>query len=146
LTIKIDGTGRMRGGGTVRRSGRTEGGPAGAFAKEVVTEGQGPGAVSGPGGASGAAAMSAINGLLALQEVDDAGARASRGKRRGIQILDFLEDIRLGLLSGGIPRGKLVDLARIVQIQRERIDDPELSEILDEIDLRAQVELAKYTP
>jgi hypothetical protein len=132
----------MRSSGGARRTGRSEGG-SGNFAKEMVS---GPSSAGGTSGAQAASPLSALNGLLALQEVDDAGARSSRGKRRGIQILDMLEELRLGLLAGGIPRGKLLDLTRVVQAQRDRVDDPRLMQILDEIDLRAQVELAKYAP
>ena len=37
-------------------------------------------------------------------------------------------------------------LSQVVQSRREEVDDPRLVEILDEIDLRAQVELAKLSP
>jgi hypothetical protein len=58
-------------------------------------------------------------------------------------MLDRLEDIRHGLLMGAIPRDRLQELAAAVRRQREAIDDPRLVEILDEIELRARVELAK---
>ncbi len=138
---KIDGgSGRIK-GSSVRRTGRGDSVTSDAFAKEVKD------GVSGPeplGTASSAAPLSGINGLLALQEVDDATDRASRGRRRAEDILRQLDDLRHGLLAGGLPRAKLLELTKAVQSRRGQIDDPHLARILDEVDLRAQVELAKY--
>lgn len=128
----------MQGGGAVRRTGKAEGSPRGSFAKQMVGE------TTSAAGVTATAAMAGIDALLALQEVDDSTSRASRGKKRAVEILDHLEDLRLGLLSGGLSPDKLAALSRAVQHQRDQVDDPRLAEILDEIDLRAQVELAKY--
>jgi hypothetical protein len=49
------------------------------------------------------------------------------------------------LLAGGISREKLLQLSRIVNARRSQITDPKLAAILDDIDLRAQVELAKHS-
>lgn len=58
-------------------------------------------------------------------------------------MLDQLEEIRVGLLTGAIPRDRLEALDRLVQENRGQVVDPRLGEILDEIELRARVELAK---
>ncbi len=58
-------------------------------------------------------------------------------------MLDRLEEIRVGLLTGSIPRDQLEALDRLVREQRGQVADPRLGEILDEIELRARVELAK---
>ncbi|MBI1208566.1 MAG: flagellar assembly protein FliX [Azospirillum sp.] len=136
--MKIEGPGRLR-GGTVSRTGRAASGPSGAFSKHVVGES------AAPGGVSGASPLGGIDSLLALQEVDDAAARASRGKKRASDLLDRLEELRLGLLAGSIPAAKLGELSRLIQSRRLTVDDPRLAEVLDEIDLRAQVELAKLS-
>jgi hypothetical protein len=60
-------------------------------------------------------------------------------------MLDKLEEIRLGLLLGTIPQSRLEQLAHLVRAQRELVNDPKLTAILDEIELRAAVELAKLT-
>ena len=60
-------------------------------------------------------------------------------------MLDNLEEIRLGLLLGTIPVSRLEQLAQLVRAQREQVNDPKLTAILDEIELRAAVELAKLT-
>lgn len=134
---KIDGLGGVRTTQTVRRAAKSDSGGT-SFAKQIEdTEETGA-----TGGLTGA---STISGILGVQEVDDALSRASKGKMRAEDILDRLEDLRLELLSGGISRDKLMQLSRIVNIRRAQITDPRLAEVLDAIDLRAQVELAKYS-
>ena len=48
-----------------------------------------------------------------------------------------------GLLAGGIPRLTLNRLASAVSARRDGFSDPKLQSVLDEIELRARVELAK---
>jgi hypothetical protein len=60
-------------------------------------------------------------------------------------MLDELEQIRLGLLLGQIPQARLEQLAQMVRARREQLDDPKLIAILDDIELRAAVELAKLS-
>ena len=64
-------------------------------------------------------------------------------KKRGDQILRQLDHLRLGILTGNMTMGQIVDVADVVASHRENISDPELTAVLDEIDLRAQIELAK---
>jgi len=61
------------------------------------------------------------------------------------ELLDKLEDIRLGLLLGAIPKDNLSDLAHRMREKKQQVDDPGLLEIIDEIELRAEVEIAKLT-
>ncbi len=92
----------------------------------------------------GASPVAPIPALLALQETPDATTGRARAAVRGKQLLDHLDEIRLGLLMGAIPRHTLKALASGVRAQRAEVADPRLIEILDEIELRAQVELTKY--
>jgi hypothetical protein len=92
-------------------------------------------------------AMNSLAAILTVQETDESlGRRArSRAKQRGESILDQLEEIRIGLLLGAIPMAKLEGLAQLVRAKREQFQDPQLQAILDEIELRAAVELAKFS-
>ena len=47
------------------------------------------------------------------------------------------------LLTGSLPRATLERLGARIEAKRHRVDDPGLIQILDEIELRAAVELAK---
>ena len=58
-------------------------------------------------------------------------------------MLDHLDAIRHGLLLGSIPRDKLNGLLAVVRERRDDVGDPRLAAVLDEIELRAAVELAK---
>ena len=89
------------------------------------------------------APVKALDGLLAIQEVSGEAERRHRAKTRGERILSALEDLRLSLLAGAIPGGKLNDLLAAVREQQDQVADPRLREILAEIELRAAVELAK---
>jgi len=68
-----------------------------------------------------------------------------RAIQRGDAMLDELEELRLGLLLGSIPKARLEQLAQMVRARREQLDDPKLIAILDDIELRAAVELAKLS-
>lgn len=138
--MKVEGPGKLRGSSSVRRTGKSEGTSGASFSKQLVGE---TGAAA---GVHASAPLAGIASVLALQEVDDAAARESRGKMRAQDMLDKLEEIQHGLLAGSLSAQKLMDLAKVVQSRRAQVDDPRLAEILDQIDLRAQVELAKYTP
>lgn len=91
----------------------------------------------------GASPVAAVDGILALQEVPDAADGRSKGIAHGRDLLDALEDIRRGLLIGAIPIPRLKRIAGMVRQRREMGCDPQLSAILDDIELRAAVELAK---
>lgn len=95
------------------------------------------------GGVSSSPPIGVVDGILAVQEVPTATDGRSRGIKRGYSILDHLDDIRLGLLTGSIPRKRLVDLGQEIKETRDTVIDPHLSAILDDIELRAAVELAK---
>lgn len=94
-------------------------------------------------------AVAGLGGILAAQAVDPATGEApsyeerKRRARRGEEILERLEDIRKGLLMGTIPKDRMAALARLVREKREKGADPLISQLLDEIELRAEVELAK---
>ena len=134
---KIEGTGPVRTAQQIRRAMKTSG-PKGTSFSQQLDE---PSETASSQGVSGA---SSVMGVLGVQEIDDALAQASRGKLRALDILDRLEDLRIELLSGAISRDKLTQLSQVVSARRAEVTDPRLAEVLDEIDLRAQVELAKY--
>tara|TARA_R110000764_G_scaffold14705_1_gene42057 strand:+ start:580 stop:1005 length:426 start_codon:yes stop_codon:yes gene_type:complete len=98
------------------------------------------GATPAAGGVSGVAGVSA---LMALQGVEDVTERRRRAIRRGNGLLDRLEEVKLALLSGETGEGALDRLARTLREERQMDGDAGLDGLLDQIDLRAAVELAK---
>ena len=87
--------------------------------------------------------IGAVTGLLTLQEVPDELGRRRRAVQRADAMLDRLDELRLGLLAGVLPRHRLEELARLAKTAQQKLDDPRLALVLDEIDLRVAVELAK---
>ena len=78
-----------------------------------------------------------------LQDMDDSTDGRSKGLAHGEQLLDILDSVRDGLLAGGIPRATLNRLAVAVTRRHDAFADPKLQDVLDQIELRAHVELAK---
>lgn len=91
--------------------------------------------------------VSGLESLLAMQSVDPDGQGRGRANQKAMQrgedILDRLEEVRRGLLLGHVPKARLAELAGMVRTRREAGADPHMAAILDEIELRAEVELAK---
>ena len=95
------------------------------------------------GSVSMAGQISGIDAILALQSVDDAlSGRKRRAIRRGHDILDQLERLKIDLLGGRIESDRLVKLVALLG-RRPESDDPILDGLTREIELRARVELAK---
>lgn len=95
---------------------------------------------------AGAAGLAHIGSLIALQSAEDADARTRRAVGQGRDLLDVLEDMKLALLSGTPMASNLVHLERTLARAEaaETYDgDPCLKDVLDQILLRARVELAK---
>lgn len=89
-------------------------------------------------------AVGSVDALLSLQEVPDSTTGRAKAMGRASSMLDLMDEIRIGLLSGRLPKSRLEQLVRVVETQRDRLQDPRLETVLDEIELRARVELAKY--
>lgn len=132
--MEIKGPGRIESGAIRRKPNAAPG--SSSF---TVSDAPEPHAqiVSGPG------PIAALDSILALQDMGDAGDGRSRGLSHGEQLLDILDSVRDGLLAGGIPRATLNKLAVAVTRRHDVFADPKLQDVLDQIELRAHVELAK---
>ncbi|GAB4525623.1 MAG: flagellar assembly protein FliX [Roseibium sp.] len=91
---------------------------------------------------AGGAAIQGMDALLALQEVDERAERRSRAARHGHSLLDTLESVRADLLSGLVSEDRLELLERQIA-KRPQSGDPRIDSVLEEIELRVKVELAK---
>jgi hypothetical protein len=87
--------------------------------------------------------VGSIDALLALQEVGGPLERRRRAVRRAGVILDVLDEVKLALLDGAVPPAALERLLAAVRLERGGADDARLQGVLDEIETRAAVELAK---
>jgi hypothetical protein len=100
-----------------------------------------------PASAAQAAAPSSgvadVSALMALQGVETATERRRRAVRRGGALLDRLDELKIAMLSGEAGEGALERLGRTLREERPEDADPTLTGLLEQIDLRAAVELAK---
>lgn len=96
---------------------------------------------------SGMTSVSSLDAIFATQMVDGVEERERRKKmiKRGKNLLDKLEEIRSALLVGYIAKDKLIEISRLVKEQKTMCEDERLLNIIAEIELRVEVELAKLT-
>ena len=87
--------------------------------------------------------ISSVDAVVGMQEITDDNKDERGAKNRANLILDKLEDIRMGLLLGEIPKSNLEELSKVLRVARENSVDSKLLEIIDDIELRAKIELAK---
>jgi hypothetical protein len=137
--MKVDNTPGLRGAAPARRTERG-GAKSGEFVRHL-DDGAGTAPAAAGGGVS---AAGGIAGILSLQEVDDATTSRRRNVRHAATLLDRLDELRHGLLMGTLSRAQLVELSRLVEMRLSAESDPQLSELLGDIDLRVRVEIAKY--
>ncbi len=140
--MKISKTQSSKTAASVRKKKKTTG-KGSAFAERLREAAVAPEAAA----ASEPSLVTPVDSVLAAQESPDATAERSRGLARmyGESVLDRLEEIRHGLLIGAIPKENLAGLAQTMRAQRRKSSDPKLNEIIEEIELRAEVEIAKLT-
>lgn len=84
-----------------------------------------------------------IDALLALQGVEDPTERRRRAVKKGFRALDVLDDLKVALLAGNLGPATLLRLKAVAGDLKESSGDPGLDQVLAEIDLRVEVELAK---
>ncbi|MBU1304365.1 MAG: flagellar assembly protein FliX [Alphaproteobacteria bacterium] len=89
------------------------------------------------------ASAAGIDAILALQGVEGPLEGKKKAVRRGRSLLDTLDDFKADLLVGQVSPDRLDKLSAMLSEFRER-STPELDAVLDDIELRVQVELAKF--
>jgi hypothetical protein len=137
IVMKVIGT-----GGVGQAGGSAKARPAGGagFRLPGVGQASGPTQVS---GASGVTGVFGVEALLAMQDVGGPLERRRKAVRRATGLLDVLDDIKIALLDGDLGPADLDRLGRALREERGGTDDPALEAVLDEIELRAAVEMAK---
>ena len=131
--MKVTGPGPIS-SQTPQRTARSEGGFS-------VSKGSGGGSAATP--VAGATSVGSVAALLALQEEDGPLERRRKAIRRGNGLLDRLDAVKVALLDGGDGALALQALAKAAAEERHGDPDQALQEILDHIETRAAVELAK---
>ena len=132
---KVGATGRAGGAGPSAKAPAGSGFSVGASggAREAAPSTR----MSGPTG------VASLDALLALQQTDGPLERRRRAVGRATRILDVLDDIKIALLEGRVDAGPLAKLVTALREERSKTEDPGLEGLLDQIETRAAVELAK---
>lgn len=133
--MRIDTTNRTSGTG---RSNAAKG--SGSGVDFVPAGGSGPARTA---SAMPMQAMTGIDSILALQAVEEPLTAKKKAFKRGISLLDMLEDMRADLLLGTVSTARLDGMVAVLSQLRES-SQPGLDSLLDDIELRVRVELAKF--
>ena len=88
-------------------------------------------------------AAGGIDALLAMQGVEDSVERRKRSVAKGRSALDVLDDLKIGLLAGSFDSSTVSRLRMAAADLKSTSGDPGLDQVLSEIELRVEVELAK---
>src|SRR5471030_2667011 len=96
-----------------------------------------------PPAASTLRSISTLDALMALQGVDDPLERKKRAVAKGRNALDVLDSLKVGLIDGSVDGSTLSRLKVAAEGLTEESGDSGLDTVLDEINLRVAVELAK---
>ena len=90
-------------------------------------------------------AVASADAIFAAQMISDEEEKQIRKKliKKGKDLLENLEEIRDGLLFGEISKDRLIEISRMVKQKDVASQDTKLQEIIQEIELRVEVELAK---
>src|SRR5258708_15469346 len=135
--MKGEKTGPVSPTAGARRSERASSAQPGEFSRFLDS-------ATGPSAVSASTTIGSVDALLAAQSVEASGDEERRqARKRGDEILDRLDELRHGLLAGTLTQSQLVALANLVRSRRASIMDPKMRGIIDEIELRAEVEIAK---
>lgn len=137
--MKITQSGPNTAAGRSRKADKAGAADAGQAFRSHINEGDMPAAAA----TTGAAPLAALTSLLAVQEVPDPTDTKKRAIQHADSLLDELKELQIGLVQGWVAEDTLRGLAHMLDRPRPAIDDPELSRVLDDIELRAAVELAK---
>jgi hypothetical protein len=94
----------------------------------------------------GLRSVGGIDALMALQGLEDPTERRKQAVRRGRVALDALDELKVGLLGGMLSQATLSKLQSAAGFLKGSSGDDSLDAVLDEIELRVEVEIAKMTP
>ncbi|MEP1443810.1 MAG: flagellar assembly protein FliX [Hyphomicrobiales bacterium] len=133
--MRIENSGPLGGARGTKKSAKT-GSSSGQFSVSEEEESQATQNVS------TTTNVTNLDALLSLQAVDDPLNSKKKSAERGFDLLDRLDEMRLGMLSGKLSPVQVTRMAQKVK-NLGRTGDEKLDSILSDIDMRARVELAK---
>lgn len=145
--MKIGHVDQGKGVDRTKRKKGVSGSGSSAFADQLRSASNSADTTPAESGIIDHAALDGVDALLAMQEVGDATEERARKQANAYaeDLLERLTALQNALLMGAIPKDSLMDLAKKIRAGRANVQDQRLNDVLDEIELRAEVEIAKYT-
>lgn len=138
--MKIQAPGSVRPNAPRRTVKNTSSGGS-SFASHIRSDSATQGAAVG-----GSAQIGSVEALLAVQaNTPVAGDGRTAEVKHAEDLLDRLDAIRVGILTGGLSRSMLEGIVARLESRRDSDGDPRLTALVEEIELRAKVELAKLS-
>ena len=137
--MKVTGSSSVGSLGSAKGAARPSGGQGGFSLPSVTTAS----AASDIARSVGVGGVSSVDALIALQDVGGPLERRRRAMGRAGRILDVLDEVKVAMIDGAVSGRDLDRLMRAVREERMATDDTQLEGILNEIETRAAVELAK---
>jgi len=129
--------------GGAKAAGATQGSKPAAAPGFTVAEPEAAGGAGVPTGVAGVGMIGSIDALLMLQEAEGPLGRRRRAVGRAGRLLDVLDEVKLAMLEEGPSSTHLQRLTAAVREQRADTEDEGLEALLNQIETRAAVELAK---
>lgn len=137
--MKISQTGSGAPANRSRKTGKAaESGAADAFKSHISDE-----PASSTSGTAVTAPLAALSNFLAIQETPSPTSDRQRALLQGDTLLDELAELQIGLVQGWVSEDTLRRVSHLLNRPRPDLEDQALSQVLDEIEVRAAVELAK---
>lgn len=133
--MRVEGPKSSSGIGSKKRAGQQGGGFSLPGAEDSSASASSAGVAAG-------SSVQSLDAILALQSVEDEGDRSRRAVKHGHDLLDQLEALRADLLAGHVEPQRIGSLLSLIRA-RQDVDEPQLKSLVDDIALRARVELAK---
>ena len=109
-----------------------------------VSQEAAPRSAASAGGPRSVGGIDALIALQGVQEVEDPLERRKRAVKRGRAALDALNGLKIGLLGGALSTATLGKLREAAAHLKLGSGQAELDAVLAEIELRVEVELAKW--
>ena len=135
--MRIEKTRSGQSAGSVKRSGAS--GDRAAFSSALEPAAPAVSTQS----AAGLVGVSSVAAVMALQGAEDPLEKRKRVARRGRQMLESLDQLKLDLLDGRDTEATLTRMKTLIESAREQSDEPSLESLIDQIELRVEVEIAK---
>ncbi len=139
--MKIDGFGSINTTNGTSATNKRKGVSSSSFA-DLLSAAEEP-ETSSTNAAQDIAATPMMGNLLALQEVPEEFLHRKKLVQQGHSMLITLEKLQQQLIQGSLTFQTLRNIEAEIEAQKQVVNDPKLSEIIADIELRAAVEAAK---